>query len=328
MSAARQFFPGIHALRIVAAVMVAFEHARFVANGYDGGPPRLFYPGRTGVVLFFAISGFVIALQRNKPIGEFVRHRLLRIYPSYWIALLLEAASRISIDKAVGITLASALLYPSTVTNDFTAIPYWTLVFEVVFYALAALAFSVHLSDKHLIGIAVLWILAVNFFGTNPQNLSEYGFPGWSILLSPAVQVFPMGLICGILFDRVRRLGRWPYAIGAALAFSASLAFAELTEPKLLLQGISAAALIVAVADLPFTKFVKTLGDASYGLYLLHFPAIVLVATLYTTKVGLGWLLVAALLSGLAFGAFDHWLYRQLIRLTRSRRYRVSAPIP
>ncbi len=215
-----RFFAGIHALRIVAAVMVAFEHARFAANGYTG-PERLFYPGRTGVILFFAISGFVIALQRNKPLGEFVKHQLLRIYPSYWIAILLEAGSRITIDRVVGVTMASVLLYPSTSSNGLTAIPYWTLVFEIVFYALAALAFSARPSDRTLLAGAVLWILAVNLLGTNPQNLAEYSFPGWSILLSPAVQVFPLGLICGILFDRIRQIGRTPYVVGSVLAFAA-----------------------------------------------------------------------------------------------------------
>jgi peptidoglycan/LPS O-acetylase OafA/YrhL len=92
MIAARPFFPGIHALRAVAATLVVITHAAYVAN--DSAEvvvaPYVAY-GRIGVILFFAISGFVIALQRQKPVGVFIVHRLLRIYPSYWIALLTAA---------------------------------------------------------------------------------------------------------------------------------------------------------------------------------------------------------------------------------------------
>ncbi len=82
-----------------------------------------------------------------------------------------------------------------------------------------------------------------------------------------------------------------------------------------MLTGISAAALIAAVADLKFPPFVKILGDASYGLYLLHFPAIVFMTGLFSTNIGLGWLLAGSLAAGIAFGIFDHWLYRYLTRI-------------
>lgn len=88
-----------------------------------------------------------------------------------------------------------------------------------------------------------------------------------------------------------------------------------MSAPKLLFQGISAAALIVAVDDLPLPKFVKTLGDASYGVYLLHFPIIILTINLFPNTV-LWRLLAVTLIVGTAFGMFDHWLYRRLIRLT------------
>jgi exopolysaccharide production protein ExoZ len=54
------------------------------------------------------------------------------------------------------------------------------------------------LSDRTLTIVAVLWIVAVNLFAANPTDM-EYEFPGPTILLCAAVQVFPMGLICGII---------------------------------------------------------------------------------------------------------------------------------
>jgi peptidoglycan/LPS O-acetylase OafA/YrhL len=96
----KPFFPGIHALRAVAATLVVIQHAAYVANdyfvfGYDIDNDYFIY-GRVGVILFFAISGFVIALQRTKPVGVFIVHRLLRIYPNYWLATLFAAAALVA----------------------------------------------------------------------------------------------------------------------------------------------------------------------------------------------------------------------------------------
>jgi peptidoglycan/LPS O-acetylase OafA/YrhL len=176
--------------------------------------------GRIGIILFFAISGFVIALQRRKPISTFVLHRLLRIYPSYWLATIVAAVMLGAAGLPVSVTAESMLLYPSTTYDPTSAIPYWTLIFEMTFYTLAAVAFSFRLSDHALTLVAVTWILAVNVI-SHPISHVEYYFPGRWILLSPEVQVFPMGLACGIHFERMKKIGRWPYIAAAACAFLA-----------------------------------------------------------------------------------------------------------
>jgi exopolysaccharide production protein ExoZ len=322
----RRFFPGIHALRFLAATLVVIEHSAYIANDYPlllsiTVIPHFSY-GRVGVILFFAISGFVIALQRTKPVGEFIAHRVLRIYPSYWIALALEAVCFAALGKPIGATAASLLLYPSTGESSLTTIPYWTLAFEMTFYALAAVAFWRRLSDRSLTLIAVVWIAAVNLF---PGNVA-YAFPGPMILLSPAVQVFPMGLICGIHFETLRRVGRWPYAVGAIIAYIASFPFAELSAWKLLTLGISASCLILAVADLGKSRIVKWLGDASYGIYLVHFPVIVAVSSIAALR--FPWLLIIGMACGIAYGRFDYRLYRTMITALDARGFgrRLSKP--
>jgi peptidoglycan/LPS O-acetylase OafA/YrhL len=336
----RTFFPGIHALRVLAAVLVVFEHAAYVSKdytllGYSIAQPYFAY-GRIGVILFFAISGFVIALQRKKPVGEFIAHRFLRIYPSYWLAMVVAAVLFWLVGRHIQWpSLASILLYPSRVGDDTFTIPYWTLTFEMTFYALAALAFAFRLSDRTLTVIAVLWIAAADLFapassGNYALDVAAYSYPGFpNILWSAAVQVFPMGLICGIHFEKLRRFIRWPYVIAASLALLASVPFAELSAPKLLVLGVSASCLIVAVADLggAWGHPVRWLGDASYGIYLLHFPAM-LAAAQISGGGRLLWFFAVGLGCGFLFGLLDRTLYCRLVGtlhdLPRSHRTRSS----
>jgi peptidoglycan/LPS O-acetylase OafA/YrhL len=343
MSDIRTFFPGIHALRFLAAVLVVLEHAAYVSKdyallGYSIAQPYFSY-GRVGVILFFAISGFVIALQRKKPVGEFIAHRLLRIYPSYWLATAVAAVLFWLVGRYIQWPgIASILLYPSGIGDNLFTIPYWTLTFEMTFYTLATLAFASRLSDRTLTVVAVLWIIAVNLFapaatGNYVLDVVAYSSPGLpNILWSVVVQVFPMGLICGIHFEKLRRFGRWPYVAAAALAFLASVPFAELSASKILALGISASCLIVAVADLAGAKShaVRWLGDASYGIYLLHFPAMFAAAQI-SGGGGLLWFFAVGLGCGFAFGLFDRTLYRWMVSrlhdLLRSHRTRSSFPL-
>lgn len=329
MSDAR-FFPGIHALRAIAATLVVIEHAGYVAKDYSWisfvGPH--FSYGRIGVVLFFAISGFVIALQRTNPVGVFVVHRLLRIYPSYWLAMLLAAIMLTAIGQHVSANAPSIFLYPSTSADGSLQIPYWTLAFEMTFYALAAVAFGFRLSDRALTLLALLWIVTVIIFGADAADATVYEFPGRSILLSPAVQVFPMGLICGIHFEKLRRGRRLIFLASAVLAVLLGTRFVELSAMKLFMLGISSSCLIIASADLDIrSRAIKLLGDASYGIYLMHFPAMVFAAVLWPSLRFPGLLLIG-LASGAAFGAMDHKLYSRMVGAVRhitSRR--PSAPV-
>lgn len=52
--------------------------------------------GRIGVVVFFAISGFIIPTSLNHrslhPVRKFLISRLFRLYPLYWISIILGIA--------------------------------------------------------------------------------------------------------------------------------------------------------------------------------------------------------------------------------------------
>jgi exopolysaccharide production protein ExoZ len=300
----KRFFSGVHGLRAVAALLVLFSHAIYFANEHVTTPGPVWL-GRAGVILFFAISGFVIALQRHKPVATFIRHRLIRIYPAYWIALALEAALFAALGFPTDVTPDVVLLYPTVPQRLVTSIPYWTLTFEVTFYFVAALLFSMRLSDRQLTMIAVLWIVAVNLIGAKPVNEAGFGFPGAAMLLSPAMQVLPMGLVCGIHFEQLRQMRRAGWIAMALVALTASFFLPDLTNIRMLTLGIGSASLVVALADCDIPEFVRRLGDASYGIYLVHVPVMVWMSP----SVGLISLTMTALVCGTLYGMFDFWLF-------------------
>lgn len=91
---------GLDSLRAIAAIVVILGHIEFVKTIYHS--PSLFEQmpsGHTGVVLFFVISGFLITfllLRENDSykkisIKKFYIRRILRIWPLYYIVILISA---------------------------------------------------------------------------------------------------------------------------------------------------------------------------------------------------------------------------------------------
>ncbi|QNP40832.1 acyltransferase family protein [Lysobacter solisilvae (ex Woo and Kim 2020)] len=84
------------ALRHLAALLVIYGHSYALSRNPDRAidlVERLmpgFYAGSFAVYLFFAISGFLISLSllRNPGVLRYVRNRLARVFPAYWISLL------------------------------------------------------------------------------------------------------------------------------------------------------------------------------------------------------------------------------------------------
>jgi len=97
------YFPGLHGLRFIAAMMVVFSHVELMKD-YHGYPNlyssnmAVYESGRLGVTLFFALSGFLISylLLKEKEVSgtisvrKFYGRRILRIWPLYYLLVFLS----------------------------------------------------------------------------------------------------------------------------------------------------------------------------------------------------------------------------------------------
>jgi peptidoglycan/LPS O-acetylase OafA/YrhL len=96
--------------------------------------------GYLGVQFFFMVSGFVVYMSaENRKPSEFVASRIARLYPSYWVAIIITALFIYTLDDGrfhISIVHALANL---TMISKLAGIPfvdgvYWTLIYELVFY--------------------------------------------------------------------------------------------------------------------------------------------------------------------------------------------------
>lgn len=143
----KSYYFELDLLRFIAALAVVFYHYTFVNTlsfseitnfPVLGG---LFKYGYMGVELFFMISGFVILMTcMNKTPTDFVISRISRLYPAFWISLLITTLTIIFFvaDNSKNISLSKFLVNFSMIAeyiNIENIDPvYWTLQVEIKFY--------------------------------------------------------------------------------------------------------------------------------------------------------------------------------------------------
>ena len=277
------YYPGIGALRGIAAVLVVVQHGGMFATQAAGVPFTNLLKidfGALGVLTFFIISGFVIGLNRHLPTGEFLLRRALRIYPAFWAAYALSAAIVLLANKETGFSLAALLLWPQT-GYPAIYIMFWTLVFEVFFYALAAAVFACRMSDRTLTALALCWILVIQTMYPYMTGMRPL-LPGAMIPFAQYNLFFAVGLICALNFSELSRVGI-EYLLGFAVAITAVLPLLpptpHATTLLALALGLSAILLVVTKIE-RWPRIMLTLGNASYGLFLLHYAPMVVAAVM------------------------------------------------
>lgn len=165
------------AYRFILAAFVALSHFGVIIAGFN--------PGQWAVICFYTLSGLLMERQFQKlsqefnGIAAFYLDRFLRIYPLFFVVLLLSwVGSRLSWGAAAANVTLLPLNYSSLFGIPVLIAPSWSLACEVHFYlALPLLAF---LSTRILrvILIASLFLFAVSPLLPNSTFWAFTGLPG------------------------------------------------------------------------------------------------------------------------------------------------------
>jgi peptidoglycan/LPS O-acetylase OafA/YrhL len=159
-------FGYIDSLRGIAALLVIYLH---LADHFLHTEPNLgaldqwsfvaltevIDIGKSAVIVFFAISGYVIPFSLMKrsdhAVRRFVISRFFRLYPAYWLSL--SAALVVLVLAAHQHVDAPEVVANVTMLQQFFGIEnvlgiYWTLQIELIFYALCVGLFIIGLLQK------------------------------------------------------------------------------------------------------------------------------------------------------------------------------------
>jgi exopolysaccharide production protein ExoZ len=287
-------------LRFIAASLVVIYHVEVQLSRLDGIPRYDLGIGASGVDIFFVISGFImvyITHGRRDGFLSFMRRRILRILPIYWLGtlfvltLLFVAPALLhstTFDMAHVVSSFMFLPYPHPVSDLYwpLLVPGWTLNYEMFFYLLFASMIWLPLGPRILAvsSILALLVLARSLVAGGSRWTDFYG--------TPIVLEFIAGMaIAWLYFTRMSLSHRQmaSAAVFGILMFTAGVwaGIAE-QESRVIFWGLGGAGVVLALVFIekshgwPSIKLLRHLGDASFSIYLSHL--FVLAATTFAIR--------------------------------------------
>ena len=316
----------IDALRGWAILLVFFFHAWGISGGSAGSEPSLWFSyvvaGRTGVTLFFVISGFLLSIPwlralRSSDVAmpslkNYYAARVLRIVPLYYLAVFMACVVSGYWNagfKAFTFQFIGFEIFPFSVV-------WWTLVTEVQFYlVLPLLIWLLASSGKSRLFLLLVLILWGGVYITQVLN-NPSGEKIGSYLLTKSLfgrlPAFLLGMLAAWAFLGVRALpifqANWVRVLGAVIILLALFLNGVVLRHTVLLGEwksesnwhehhiyeaiLWSVVLLVLVLTRPLfyrviaNSVLAVVGKLSYSLYLLHVP--ILFYVIYPTKERIG----------------------------------------
>ena len=281
--------------RALAAVAVFLMHlfaTVFSPKNFDRPNLMLsFWLGQVGVYFFFVLSGFIIFtvhrgdLFQKSLFNSYLVKRFIRIYPTYFIiygGVLLFAffspSTRLMVSENVELLLRWFLFIPeegqngAPVNNPIIVVA-WSLQFEMVFYIL----FGFFILGRIPALIVILALMGL--FGLKVNGIA-LPFPLDHFIGYDSV-LFAAGAFVGFVHSLKRgSLQFFVYLFSGLLVFFLILHYLKVDAVRVAYGGgiVVLIYLMVSAEEMGFVlgwqDWVQRIGDASYALYLIHYPLV------------------------------------------------------
>lgn len=291
----------IQLLRGLAAIAVVLHHvAGYLKESnhlhFLGGYCRI---GFAGVDLFFVISGFIIHftsksyLNTPSKLGEYWKKRTIRVYPIYWIVttgifffqfLLPLLNERAALNTGYPMEWLEFVKTYLLLPVHFAINPVsWTLSYELFFY----LMFSLLIISKRLwvVPAGVLLFSAWHIFVEQYQHRT-FGYNYYNFFFSSYNIEFFLGYLLFIVYDKgLFSMPTWLAWLGVACSLGMIISFGYGVVDgdyykRFVIFGLTSVLLLHSLLKLEEAQQLTihplfiVLGDASYIIYLIHFPLI------------------------------------------------------
>ncbi|EMI56598.1 acyltransferase family protein [Rhodopirellula sallentina] len=297
-------------LRLALALMVVRCHAALVGWSLPWTEDHYFLGGRWAVQCFFVISGYLIfqSWDRQPRLKNYIEKRARRILPAYVAVLLactfgLSLLSTLDIDEYFRSSEVYAYLFshlafvgflqntlPGVFEDNYTAYvngPLWTIKIEVMFYAAVPIIdyFTRQLNLRTRSGrlwifaliyaLAIVWNAGFDHLGHTTERTL---YDKISEQLPGQMSFFVAGALLYYYRPFFERHLIWATIVSAGIVaayFWTHSVWAYAAYP-----------LALAVCVICFANHFYYLGnfgrygDFSYGLYILHYPILQIIAAL------------------------------------------------
>lgn len=275
-------------LRIMGAISIVLFHYTF--RGYAADNMSILYFPFLGEIFkygflgVFILSGYTIILSsRNKSFFNFLYSRVLRLYPSFWIAVCITSIAALLFESDQYHVDLKQFFLNLTMLGDYIGAPpvdgaYWFLFVIINFYFIVSLIILLNLMrfQKYIAGIWLALSLITLFYD---------GYKIYKFLIMPGCSSF---LISGMIFCATKQEGWDIYKIIIQIiSFALSLYIINnythffnkyfstdmsLYIMVLIITFIYLLMYILTIKDMHIVLpgYVITLSASTYPLYLIH----------------------------------------------------------
>ncbi len=269
----------IQCIRVLGFTMIALYHIGF---------GRYYFKTvsfNASVQLFYVITGFLtMYTTRRDARRTFVRRRLMRILPLYWILTILVFAAEMLLginfdgERATVAELVKSLcLIPYTRTSTIGTVVIrpllgmgWTLYLEVAFVLLFALARVISQRYRGIVCSALcvaVWCAA---------KLSRSTVPIVVVLKTSSWSCFAAGILGYAVVERLwsrpvsTRAGRTALLAAGIAACVAGYCFKGSKAMRAVFFAVFLCAVVLSLRDRKMPGLLVGLGNLSYSFYLTH----------------------------------------------------------
>jgi peptidoglycan/LPS O-acetylase OafA/YrhL len=268
-------------IRLFLALSVVVWHLWGHALPFTGN-------GYIVVILFFIISGFYMSMVINDkyshlPVSHFYLSRALRIYPLYFIILLLSVLLSRIVGKPLAApattsewlfsALSNVTIFPIHFLRTWEWViipPSWSLAIELQFYLAAPFILTRRLWVCVSI-LAALLLLRLSYFSYDFTYMRyAYPPPVWCFFMLGAVS-HRLGLL--VTDDRTRKTAGWAAIVALPLSgwLCGISVVKDLDRPEFWLFYLAFTAAIPFIFSISMrSRADRLLGDLSYPIYIAH----------------------------------------------------------
>jgi len=293
----------LDALRGIAALSVVLSHGFDTLSATTDWRvgTTVFNAGYFGVSIFFLISGLVMARSATAtPSRSFWVRRLFRLYPAFWVSLA-AAAALYHPQVSVASLAANATMLPQLFGQPLLLVVYWTLAVELLFYMLMsglAAHGRINLLPQITIGLLAVGLVTEHllpYLARRPLGLTS----DW---LASSLALLCTGAWMGQIWHGARP-PRGQYLLLGAFWALHTLAGSVSGNGAWMLTRLLAATvfLLVLRSEWQPHRLLRTLGEISYALYLVHVIVIDSVAISHPLAALCAWLALSCVAAYLVY---------------------------